>query len=144
MKDYVLDTSVVLKWYRHRDESYVDNALLLLDDFSKGNLLIHIPELVFYELGNALRMKQDITLKEKIEYLGDFYALGLEVYPVTENLALKAITIAQKYNLTFYDACFLSLSEILDCPFITADEKLYQKLEGVEGIAFIGMVGAKS
>ncbi|NOZ63969.1 MAG: type II toxin-antitoxin system VapC family toxin [Caldiserica bacterium] len=137
MKNYILDTSVIFKWYRHQDEPYIEEALYLLEKFSTGEIRIHIPILVFYEIGNAFSLKKNIKVEEKEEYLKSLYALGLEVYSLTPELATNTLLLAERYKITFYDSCFISLAEILNFPFITADEKLYRKIKNIKGVQLL-------
>jgi len=53
--------------------------------------------------------------------------LGLIVHAIDLPLAEEAFNIAHQYRVTFYDASFLALSWLLDCPLVTADRKLHRK-----------------
>ncbi|HIE31247.1 MAG TPA: PIN domain-containing protein [Methanosarcinales archaeon] len=48
---YVLDASVVIKWFS--EEEYTDIALKLRDDFFRGYTELVIPDLLLYELTYA-------------------------------------------------------------------------------------------
>ena len=45
-------------------------------------------------------------------------------------LAEKTVKNTFKYGITIYDSAYLSLAEMEDKPFYTADEKLIAKLKG--------------
>ena len=49
----VLDTSVIIKWYRQK-EILADKALIIRDSYLSGYILVSIPSLVVYELANDL------------------------------------------------------------------------------------------
>jgi predicted nucleic acid-binding protein len=56
----VLDSSVVLKWFR-KDEIWRDSALQLRQTYLDGHMLIYVPDLLIYEIANVLRYKPDLT-----------------------------------------------------------------------------------
>jgi predicted nucleic acid-binding protein len=82
----VLDTSVILKWYK--DEIYTQSALKIRDEFVRGLHKIIIPDLVLYEMINALRYSDGFTsdiIKESLKNLVD---MGIDIIiPTTEMLA---------------------------------------------------------
>ncbi|MDD1745106.1 MAG: type II toxin-antitoxin system VapC family toxin [Candidatus Methanoperedens sp.] len=45
---FVLDASVVIKWFS--EEEYTDRALKLRDDFFKGDIELVVPDLILYEV----------------------------------------------------------------------------------------------
>lgn len=50
----ILDTSVIFKWYVKKNESETVQADLILKKFIQGKEIIRIPDLLIYELTNAL------------------------------------------------------------------------------------------
>ena len=50
---YVLDASVILKWFLEEENS--EKAITLKDGHSRGEFLVVIPDLAIYEVANALR-----------------------------------------------------------------------------------------
>ncbi|UCB44752.1 MAG: type II toxin-antitoxin system VapC family toxin [Spirochaetota bacterium] len=134
----VVDTSVVFKWYRQPDdEDHVLKALSILEKHLNGELLIHVPDLLFYELGNILRFKEDNLLENPILILRNTFLLGLTIHPLESLLSEVAFDLAKKYEITFYDASFMALSQILDVTFVTADKKLYGMIESFPGIELL-------
>jgi len=55
VKGFVLDTSVILKWFSQSIESDLDPALQLRQSMLEGIVFFVVPDLLFYELANALR-----------------------------------------------------------------------------------------
>ena len=53
----VVDTSVLIKWIKTRDEGLVKEARRLLDAIEKARLEVAVPALLFYEVGNILLTK---------------------------------------------------------------------------------------
>ena len=56
----VLDTSVVIKWFR-QGEVLADQSLALRKAYLDGQIEITVPSLLAYELTNVLRYKGDLT-----------------------------------------------------------------------------------
>lgn len=130
MNQVVLDTSIVIKWFRKEiDEPHAEKAKAILDDYFSGETNIIVPELLFYEFGNAMKFKQTIPEKVRKGYLEDLFSMGFDIVPLDMELACLSFELSMKFDLTFYDACFVALSQQLDCDFITADEKLYEAVK---------------
>lgn len=123
----ILDTSVIFKWYVKTNEADTAKADLILKRFSEGTDVIKVPELVIYELANALYYCQRLTLKEKAEAMTNFFDLGVAIIAICEDDILYSFQIAQKHQITIYDAVYLSLAKRLQDLLITANPK-HQKL----------------
>ncbi len=102
--------------------------------FESATFLFIVPELLFYELANALRYNPNFSPKDVNEALHSVFDMGLEVRKVDRKVMEQATTIAFKYNITFYDAYFLALSRKEEKPFITADYKFAEKMKGVNPV----------
>jgi predicted nucleic acid-binding protein len=48
MRGFVLDTSVILKWFSEFEESDLDRALQLRQSMIDATVLFVVPELLFY------------------------------------------------------------------------------------------------
>jgi len=139
MTRHVVDSSVVFKWYRQPgDEEYVPQAVSILEEHLQGNSEIHVPDLLFYELGNILRFKESLVSKDALMILQETFALGLHTYSVDLLLAKEAFRFARRYDITFYDAAFVALSYLLQASFITADKKLFAKIQTLPAVLFLG------
>jgi len=71
---FVLDASVVIKWFS--EEEYTDRALKLRDDFSKGEIELVVPDLMLYEVSNALRYNSDFDETDVAEAVGTLFDIG--------------------------------------------------------------------
>jgi predicted nucleic acid-binding protein len=135
----VVDSSIVFKWYRQPgDEEYVPQAVSLLERHLHGDLEIHVPDLLFYELGNILRFKETLVSKDALTILRETFALALQIHPIDFLLAEETFRLAREHDITFYDASFVALSHLLDASFITADKKLFAKVKTLPTAIFLG------
>ncbi len=134
MKGFVLDTSVVLKWFSTVGEGDLDQALQLRRKLSDGAVFFVIPELLLYELANALRYNPNFSAADVKEALDSILDMGFEVRSVDKKGIGEATDIAFKYNIPVYDAYFIALSRVEEKPLITADYKLAERIKGLKGI----------
>lgn len=130
----VVDSSVVVKWITQEGEDWTEQADLILERASEGELELIAPDFMKYEIGNALRYKK-IAEDEKLECLRQFYDLPVRFYPLSVRRAVRAFEIASQTNITFYDAVFVELAERVGGFLITANPKHQKKFGGVKVIA---------
>jgi predicted nucleic acid-binding protein len=135
----VLDTSVVIKWLR-QGEILADRALILREAYLSGQATISVPSLLIYELTNVLRCKRDLSTAQVQEAVRSLLGMELLILPPDEPLMRQAIESARTWNITIYDAAFVSLAGMIEATFVTADERLAKKLAAVPNVHFLGEV----
>ena len=82
------------------------------------------PELVLAEASNILRRLEQAGKTSRLEANsahGDLLRLDLELFPFAP---FAGRVWALRNNLTSYDAWYVALAEVLDCPLVTIDRKL--------------------
>lgn len=122
----VVDASVVIKWFI--PESGVAEAEAILNDHLFGREDIFVPELLFYEVVNALRYKKDIVEDAVNGFIAVLSGLELKRAGTDEQLLNTMFSIAKKYDISVYDAAYVALAEVFNCNLVTADVKLVQKV----------------
>ncbi len=122
----VLDASVVLKWFVNERDSNL--AISLREEFYQGKREIVVPDLLLFEIINALRYNPTFTTEEIHEVVETLFAMGIEIITPTLSLLNMAVELARQFDLTCYDATYLALSEEVGFEFITADERFYKKV----------------
>lgn len=128
MKTYILDTSVVIKWFNQEREEHIDKASKIYQDFIDGRINIIIPNLLLLELINVLRIGKKLTKAEIKEIVNIIYRLPVTIEHPTQTVLIKTIEIAEKNNITAYDGLFLALAEAEDCQLISDDRKAHGKI----------------
>ena len=129
MTTYVLDASVAVKWYVPEIDDDAAKKLLAAEHD------LHVPDLFFPEFGNILWKKVqrgEIDDDEAREIAAEIKTVPLFTHRSFPNL-VAALELALAHKRTVYDAYYVALSVDLDCPFITADEKLVNALQPTFG-----------
>ena len=126
---YVIDASVVVKWFL--PEPYSDKADILLKTFRVQRLELTAPDLIVPEVGNALWKRSTLTEELSASQAEQSYRYFLELQiPLQSSSALaeEALKLAAQERHPIYDALYIALAARRGCQLITADEKLMNKL----------------
>lgn len=118
----VLDASVVVKWFSKEEDS--EKAIELRDKFVNREVFIVCPDLVLYEVANALRYNKNLDENDISEAIGSLYDMEIDIIVPTKEVMARAIKFAREFNITVYDAVYVSLADILNAKLITADKML--------------------
>jgi predicted nucleic acid-binding protein len=126
MENWVLDTSIVVKWFLQ--ENGTEAAELYLQRLLLGQAFVFVPSLLFYEFGNVLwvHRREDLTVETSLAIWERLKQLPLSVVDWRE-LFPEAISLAYQHEIAVYDAAFVRLAQIKGCDLITADQKLIQR-----------------
>src|SRR5262245_18780689 len=133
MSRFVVDASVVIKWYLPEVHDVAARRLL-----ANAHTLL-VPDLVFSECGNILwkRIRSgQMTREEAQTVLESVGNLALEVSP-SWPLVLPAIEIACQTDRSVYDSLYLALAVREAAVMVTADEKFYNALLPTPLAAFV-------
>ena len=127
---YVVDASVLVKWFLHQKEADHDRALALRNLHISGRSTIFTPQLALLEVLNAIRFSPKAKEEDGETALETLHDLHLETRPPEFDTLRKANAIAWAYKITIYDALYVALAEQVGYPLITADEVMIKKLIG--------------
>jgi len=129
MTSFVVDASVVVKWYLQ--EEYSDHALTLVS----RDYRLHAPDFLLAEVHNTLcaKIRQgQMTIREANivrEGLADRRAVPARLHP-SPRLYTDAFRLADRTFKSFYDCLYLALAELLGYPLVTADLRFCGGMEG--------------
>lgn len=124
---YVVDASVVLKWFSQKLEEAIEKADLLREKFGEREINLLAPELLVYEVTNVLRYKQNLGADAINKAIKSIFEMRM-LESVNEKVMKKALKLALVYKATVYDAVYLAFAESLHSSFITADAQFYQRI----------------
>lgn len=86
---------------------------------------LHAPSLLDFEFVSALRglaLGGKLSAARAEDALTDFEDLPIQRWPAEDFLRRRAFALRD--NLSAYDASYVALAEVLDCPLLTRDARL--------------------
>ena len=123
----VVDASVMVKWFKRKNEHYTGKARMLLKQHLNKQESIAVPKFAFIEVANALATKTN-TKKVTIEKnLTSLYEMNLSIHPLTQNDLIESATSAKKYHTTVYDMLYAVIAKKHHTRLVTADENFVKK-----------------
>jgi predicted nucleic acid-binding protein len=138
----VVDTSVLIKWFKARGEDLLQEAKQLLEEIERQRLEVHVPALLLYEVGNILLLKTRLGLAALDEAIERLEELPIVVAPPATPLLRRAVRLGREFGLTFYDASFLALAVELRCPCVTADRQFFERTRRLDQVRHLSQVGS--
>lgn len=127
---FVFDASVLIKVFLPEQDS--DLAERLLRDAASTPGSTAAPDLIYPECGNILwkKERQGLLTADRVrEIIREITAMPINVWSGLHLLESAAI-LALTHGITVYDATYLALSDLLDVPLVTADERLVIRAGG--------------
>jgi predicted nucleic acid-binding protein len=140
----VVDSSVLIKWFKSRNEDMLAEAQALLGEVERQPLEVHVPALLLYEVGNILLLKTRLAPSALDDAIARLESLPFSVAPPATPLLRRASRLGRELDLTFYDASFLALAMELDCPLITADRRLFERTRTYPRVRHLSRIGKLS
>ncbi|MBE0448113.1 MAG: type II toxin-antitoxin system VapC family toxin [Actinobacteria bacterium] len=130
-KRYVVDASVAVKWFSQANEKDIEVALRLQELHLSKQSILTVPDLLFYEVANALRYNVNFTEDDLAAAFISLTKLNLDAYPPSGGLIEESLKIARLHDVTVYDASYVALAQLLGCACITADSKFSRKAKNI-------------
>lgn len=130
-----LNTSVIIKWFTNEENT--DRSIEYRDRHIDREIEIIEPDLLLYEISNALRYNPNFKEIDVMNALESIFDLGIEIITPTRKLLYDTIEISYKYDITGYDATYIALSNELSGNFITSDKKLFEKTKNMFSIEIL-------
>jgi predicted nucleic acid-binding protein len=124
-RKYILDASVIIKWYYFENESDLEIANYIHEKVTGDEIIIASPDLMIYEVSNFFIFKLKIPSGKIADILSELNDI---IFIINTDISVqkKAFELSRKLKKPIYDSLYLALSQSLDCPLITADNKLKQ------------------
>jgi len=129
MNSLVVDASVVLKWYIPDEQ--IECADRIKIDFLDKRVLLLAPSIIHYEINNVVlnAVKSNrLSLNKATLALRDFYYSDIKFHS-SPSLLLFSFKVAEKLNISSYDASYVALCQMAKAPFYTADPRLLEKVK---------------
>ncbi len=124
----VVDANIAIKWVLIETDSEIAKALLA--EWKKKEMVIYVPTLLTYEVTNILYREVRagrITSETAKDGIKMILRAVSPVYSRNSALNLRAMDLAKHFSLpATYDTHYLALAERKDCPFWTADGRMWR------------------
>ena len=105
----------------------------------EGRVEITVPSLLYYEVANILLFgRSRPPAEEAAEALSDLFSIPLAVEAPERDAADAALRLASQLGLSYYDASYVALAETLNCPLITADQRLARRIRAGGRVRLLG------
>lgn len=140
----ILDASVVTKWFHGIGEEDRGKALEYLRLHLANEVTIHVPDLLLYEVTNALLCKAAVSRDMVLTALDNLADYRLMMHWPEHKGIRAGVEIAAELGLSVYDAAYVALARELDAPLITADKKLARKAGRFGDIILLSETGRLS
>lgn len=131
-----LDASVVYKWFIK--EADRDKALNIRSNIARGIGSYVIPDLLIYEVSNALRYNTNYSNEDIKIAIRTIYDMEIEIVAPVPEIHDIAVEIARLKDITIYDAYYIALAQEIGYNFVTADKRLMDKVKDLEFVIFLG------
>lgn len=126
----VVDASVAIKWFVH-DEPQRKEALLVLEAIAKHPDQFAVPEFFFNEMLSVLCRMAHIRTEHAQRCLDDLSDLGMNRIGNGQALLAKAAQVAIEWNISGYDAIYVSCAKLMKGQWLTADAKAVRKIPDI-------------
>lgn len=126
---YAIDASVAIKWFSGINEDNLEQALKLQELHLQRDCLLIAPDLLVYEVVNALRYNPYFEQRDTELAFQTLYKMELGLVEPGKEEIKEAIKLAYKKNITIYDASYLALAQKHQAFLVTADIKFYEKVK---------------
>jgi predicted nucleic acid-binding protein len=124
----VVDANIAIKWVLIETDSEIARALLA--EWKKKEMVVYVPTLLTYEVTNILYREVRagrITSETAKNGINMILRTVSPVYSRNSALNLRAMALAKHFGLpATYDTHYLALAESKDCPFWTADARMWK------------------
>src|SRR5436309_1860341 len=121
-ESYVVDASVVAKWF-NRGEEYEKEAMALRDGWVEGDIELYAPSLLIFEVANSIWKNPSVSHRTARSLVRLAVRMSPTLLNPQEDVAEQAMVLARKTKLTFYDSIYLAIAKSLSSVLVTVDQE---------------------
>ncbi len=135
-----VDASVALKWVLNEPDR--EQATHLLDAFEAGTIDPIAPSFLPAEVGSVLtrRYRRRMLSEQECRAAYGTFEERCPTLFETQLLMSAAFDLSLRFQLSFWDACYLALAQEFRCDLITADRRFYESAR--DHYPYVRMLGA--
>lgn len=134
---YVLDTSVLLRWFSLGSDPDTARALQLRQAHLDESIQLVLLDQSIGEMLHVLK-ESAVYGQERIEQaLNSIHFMHVETVQYAPEIAARAIQIAFEHDISIWAAGPIALGAYLRCQTVTGDELLYRKVANLPWTALL-------
>ncbi len=118
--EIVVDSSVLIKWFRAKDEEKLTQARKLRRDYQAARIVIVVPPLLYLEILNTAASRWKWRAAQLARFAERLIDYGFRV----QEPPLARVAYWAGQGLSAYDACYVALAEHRHTAVVTADAKM--------------------
>lgn len=139
--DVVSDASVALKWFHAEGEEEVEWARALLDRHRQRAIALSVLDLTAYEVGNALLRGRLRVAAVRVAVVLEALAEICPRLTLTPAELAEAAALAERHDLTIYDAAYAAAARARGAELATLDRALLRSRLGRRPSAIVADLG---
>ncbi|UCF08179.1 MAG: type II toxin-antitoxin system VapC family toxin [Thermoplasmata archaeon] len=122
-----LDSSVIAKLFI--EEKGSEGAMEIMKLCDTKNIEIKASGLALYEVGNTILRNLGKKSRTAAEYMVQLFLLNMDYVPLDCDLASRAMEVAVKHEVTYYDAVHIATCSENKGELVTEDKVLHKKFD---------------
>lgn len=123
---YVIDASVVLKWYI--DEDLTNTAIDIRNQYINGKIKLYAPNILIFEVINTLTKLGSFAKNHLVEIGDSLLSFITQFDNISAQVLRTGINMSNESNSSIFETFYLALSEFYKCQLLTADGVFYNKV----------------
>lgn len=137
----VIDASAAAKWFLEEEDT--EKALSLRNAHLEGKVSLTAPDLLVYEVANALNYNPKVSEDDLAARVQDLIEYDIDLVPPSFEYSTRIVRTAREFSISAYDASYVALSDMIATNLVTADRGLYEKLSRASRIFLIDELDLK-
>ena len=110
-QNLVIDASAACKWFLEEDDS--DRSLSVRDAHIEGRIRLTAPDLIVYEIANALNYNSRVSYTQLTAQVQDLSDYDLDLVPPSAEYTAHIVRTARELSISVNDASYIALSDII-------------------------------
>lgn len=131
MDKYIIDASVVLKWFPFGEEKDVSVSRMWLKKLIDSQSKIYAPTFLLIEVANILYKKKHLAGQSVTEVVEKIKSLPIVFLDISKTEMSKIIGVMTKFEISAYDAIYVYLAVKMNCKVLTVDKPIAKTKYGV-------------
>ena len=128
METFVVDTSVIVKWYNQTNESRTEQAHQILLDLKMERISITVPDIAALELLNVLVKSKSLSINKAKTIIQHLFSLPIVIRELSQTILEHTAEVMETYNIAAYDALFVAAAKDEEGKLISDDTKSHGKI----------------